>query len=431
MKKYGFYFARKFFQVSFTCLFVIILIPLATHSENAIDGGNDNNNDPLPDFKNIPSVRWKFHSDQPFLSTPVISENTVYVGGLDSVLYAMDIQTGKVTWKFPTGGEIRSTVLVDKNQVFLVGGDGTFYSIDKGTGKLSWKRVFNKTAMFLGERKYDLADYFNSSPVLYNDIIYFGSGDGRINAIRAENGDLLWTFQSDDIIHGTPAVYKEKVYAGSFDGNVYALNSKTGSIVWKFKSVGHEFFPKGEMQGSPVVFNGLVYIGSRDYNLYAINADGGYCNWNQKFPKGWALANSSQDSILYVGTSEDKFIAAMDAISGKELWRTDVKFNIFSPCVFSGSMLYVGTLMGRVFGIDRATGAIRWTFTTDGYKFYHDKYFKADDGFRDDIYTLIKNNTDYINIQLKWGAVFSSPAISNDALVISSTDGTVYCLGRP
>jgi outer membrane protein assembly factor BamB len=93
-------------------------------------------------------------------------------------------------------------------------------------------------------------------------------------------------------------------------------------------------------------------------------------------------------------------------------------------------MLYVGNLMGKVFGIDLKTGAIRWTFTTDGYKLNHDKYFKANDEFRDDIYTVIKNNIDYINVQLKWGAVFSSPAISNNALIITSTDGTVYCLER-
>lgn len=428
MKKTLIIFVRQWMQLSLISL--LLIAPSISFPGNLIPHHHENFIDPLPDFKNAPSVKWKFHSTQPFLSSPVISENAVYVGGLDSVLYAMDIQTGKVNWKFRTGGEIRSNVLVYRNQVLLVGGDGTFYSIDKNTGRLIWNWVFNKTAVFLGERKYDLADYFNASPVLNNGLIYFASGDGRINAIKATNGELAWTFQSNDIIHATPAVDNDKVYAGAFDGNVYALNSSTGNVVWKFKSVGHEYFPKGEIQGTPVIFNGLVFVGSRDYNLYAINANGGYCNWNQKFPKGWALANSIKDSILYTGTSEDKFIAALDPATGKELWRTDVKFNIFSPCAFSNSMLYVGTLMGKVFGMDTKTGAIRWTFTTDGYKENHDKYFKADDTFRDDIYTLIKSNVDYINLQLKWGAVFSSPAVSTNALVITSTDGTVYCLER-
>ena len=91
-------------------------------------------------------------------------------------------------------------------------------------------------------------------------------------------------------------------------------------------------------------------------------------------------------------------------------------------------MLYVGTLMGKVFGIDMKTGAIRWAFTTDGYNLHHHKYFKPDDTLRDDIYKIIRNNTEYINAQLNWGAVFSTPAISNNIMIITSTDGTIYCL---
>ncbi len=419
------------YQPSFT-LIAILFFLLAPHtgiSQKKIQTISDTNNiNSLRDFKNVPQVKWKFHTNEPLISSPVISGSAVYFGGLDSILYSIDINTGKVNWKFATGGEIRSDVLINNNQLYLVGGDGTFYSINKNSGKLNWRWTFNNTASFLGERRYDIADYFNSSPVLYNNTIYFGSGDGKVNAINAENGNLLWTFRTDDIVHNTPAIYNDKLFIGSFDGNVYALNNSNGNLLWKFKTVGHEFFPKGELQGSPVVSNGFVYIGSRDFNLYAININGGYCNWNQKFPKGWALANSIRDSVLYVGTSEDKYIAAVDAASGSERWRTNVKFNIFGPCSFTKSMLYVGTIMGNVFGLDLKTGLIQWTFTTDGYKLNHDKYFKADDTFSDDFYQIIRNNVDYINAQLKWGAVFSTPAISNDAMIITSTDGTVYCL---
>jgi outer membrane protein assembly factor BamB len=384
--------------------------------------------DPVPDLEVLPAVKWKLETSKPFMASPVISGNTVFIGGLDSVLYAVDTRSGKVGWKFRTGGEIRSNVLVDKERVFLAGGDGTMYCLSRDKGELYWKWVFNKTASFLGERRYDIADYFNSSPVICNNTIYFGSGDGNLYAVGADSGNLIWNYNCGDIIHVAPVLYKDKVIVGSFNGNVYALNAANGNLVWKFKSVGQEYFPKGEMQGTPVVFNGLVVIGSRDYNLYAINADTGYCHWNQQFPKGWALANAVQDSVLYVGTSDDKYLAAKDPATGKEIWRTDLKFNVFSPCTFSANMLYVGNLMGKVFGIDRATGQIRWTFTTDGYLANHDRFFKADDTFSDQFFSIIKNNVDYISAQLTWGAVFSSPAIGDHLLVVSSTDGKLYCL---
>lgn len=385
-------------------------------------------NTPVADFTTAPTVQWKQHTNQPLIASPVIDNNNVFVGGLDSILYSIDLPSGKINWKFRTGGEIRSNVLISGNQLFLAGGDGIFYAIDKITGKLSWRYVFNKTALFLGERKYDLADYYTASPVLANNILYFGSGDGRINALRAQNGQLVWTYATNDIVHATPAVDNNTVFAGSFDGNLYALNAMNGNLLWKFKSVGHEYFPKGEMQSNPIVFNGRVFIGARDFNLYAIDVNTGNAHWNQKFPKGWAYGNAIHDSVLYVGTSEDKFIAAMDPATGKEKWRANTIFNIFGPPAFSNSMLYVGNLMGKIFAIDSKTGAIRWTFVTDGYTANHDTYFKADDSFRDDLYKYIKNNVDYINAQLKWGAVFSSPAVSGDYMVITSTDGTIYCL---
>ncbi|MEO6453398.1 MAG: PQQ-binding-like beta-propeller repeat protein [Ginsengibacter sp.] len=405
-----------------------LTVPQTGFCQTSTQNRNATNSNSLNDFKVAPQLKWKFHTSQPLMASPVINQGVVYFGGLDSMLYAIDINTGKVNWKFRTQGEIRSDVLINDTLLYLVGGDGTFYSIDKNSGKLKWRWTFNSTASFLGERRYDIADYFNSSPVLYKNTVYFGSADGRVNAINADNGKLLWTFKSDDIVHTTPAVYNDKLFFGSFDGNVYALNSNNGSLLWKFKTMGHEFFPKGELQGSPVVWNDVVYIGARDYNLYAININGGYCNWNQKFPKGWALANTVRDSVLYIGTSDDRYIASADAATGKEKWRTNVKFNIFGPCAFSKSMLYVGTLTGEVYALELKTGAIQWTFTTDGYKANHNKYFKADNAFSDDFYNIIKSNVDYINAQLKWGAVFSSPAISNDVIVITSTDGSVYCL---
>ncbi len=380
------------------------------------------------DFKNLPVINWKVHISQPFLSSPVISENLVYIGGLDSILYAVDLSNGKIKWRLSTGGEIRSNVLIDNNNLFLAGGDGVFYALDKTTGRVIWKRVFNKNAQILGERKYDIADYYTCSPVMDNNTLFFGSGDGRVNAVEAKNGELLWSYQTNDIIHATPVLYNRKLFVGSFDGNLYALNSTNGQLIWKFKSVGHEYFPKGEMQGNLLAFNGVVYAAGRDYNLYAINAETGYCQWNQKYQRGWALANAVKDSLLYVGTSEDKFIAAINPADGKELWRTDVRFNIFGAPAFTQTMLYVGTLAGKVFGIDCKTGAIQWTFYTDGYKQNHDKFFNVNETLRDEVFKFIKNNVDYINAQLKWGAVFSSPAVSGNSLVISSTDGTLYCL---
>jgi eukaryotic-like serine/threonine-protein kinase len=382
------------------------------------------------DFEKQPTVQWRFKVRGPIFSSPIISEGVIFFGGTDSTLYALETQTGKEKWKLKTNGEIRSTVVVQGNKVFLLQGNGVLSCIDKNTGKPVWRSIFDNTALFLAERRYDFADYFHSSPIVYNDVVYFGSGSGHVRAMKAETGELLWTYKTNDIVHNTPVIYKDKLIIGSFDGNVYALSLANGLLVWKFKSVGQKYFPLGEFQGSPAVGNNLVYIGGRDYNTYAIDATGGYAHWNRKFPAGWALSSTVKDTVLYVGTSDDRVLVAMDARSGQEYWKTNLKFNIFGNCAFSPSMVYVGTIWGKLFGIDRKTGTIKWALASDGHSANHDKYFKADDSYRDDIGRILKAPVEWIAAEYKMGGIFSTPAIANDWIIITSTEGIVYGLKR-
>ena len=61
----------------------------------------------IPDFKETPKINWIFSTDKSFYSSPVSQDNTVFIGGLDSILYSVDINTGKEKWQFHTNGEIR------------------------------------------------------------------------------------------------------------------------------------------------------------------------------------------------------------------------------------------------------------------------------------------------------------------------------------
>jgi outer membrane protein assembly factor BamB len=99
------------------------------------------------DFEKAPVVKWKFSIKQPLFSSPVISEGTVYVAGLDSTLYALELSTGNVKWKLKTNGELRSTVAVDGTKLYLLGGNGVLSCIDKNTGKPIWRSVFDHTAL--------------------------------------------------------------------------------------------------------------------------------------------------------------------------------------------------------------------------------------------------------------------------------------------
>jgi outer membrane protein assembly factor BamB len=319
-------------------------------------------------FESEPTVKWRFKTNAPIISSPIVSDNVVYFGGLDSVIYALDLNTGNTKWTAKTNGEIRSTFSIHESKLFVVGGNGVLSCWDKSTGKSIWRTVFDKTALFLAERKYDFADYYTSSPLIQNNIIYFGSCNGFMRAINATNGDLIWSHRAQDIVHTTPVIYNDKIFFGSFDGNVYALKAQNGELIWKFKSIGQSYFPLGEIHGSLAVSaTGLIHVGSRDYNIYALDANSGNSTWNKVFD-AWAVSHTVRDSALYVGTSDNRVLVSYEAATGRQYWKTDVKFNIFGGCAFTKSMVYVGTIWGKLYGLDCKTGKIKWSFATDGHR---------------------------------------------------------------
>jgi outer membrane protein assembly factor BamB len=410
----------KFLQLALVTILFLFLTNTLRAQENV-------NPASIGDFKNLPAVAWKFKSKQPFIGSPVIDGSIVYLGGLDSIFYAFETSNGILKWKFKTRGDIRSTACISGNKVIFFSGDGNLYALDKGNGILIW------TFETKEDHQYDVYDYHQSSPVLYQERIYIGSGDGNIYAITAADGKQLWSFKTGDVVHSTPALNDGKLYVGSMDGYVYSLDAANGNLLWKFKTVGHNYFPKGEVQFSPVVSNGIVYIGARDYNLYAIDAKAGVCRWNREFPAGWVPAvtpSYKNDSVIYVHTSDPKVLLALNGIYEFTLWKTTMVSQVFGHCAVSETYGYVGTLGGKLYGIDLTTGMIVWTFATDGYTHNHLRYYKPDDTFRDDILSINKTNEDFIYSGYACGSIYSTAALSSDLIIFSSTDGTLYCLKR-
>jgi len=174
------------------------------------------------------------------------------------------------------------------------------------------------------------------------------------------------------------------------------------------------------------VHGGLVFVGARDFNFYALDRDRGYCHWNKRFTRGWALPHVIIDTTLYIGTSDDRLLMAVRPSSGREYWQTSLPFNIFGRLTPSDSLGYVGTLQGKLYGVNLNSGEVVWTFATTGYEENHLKYFKPDGTFRDDIFEIVKSDEAFIDVEYEVGAIFSTPLVTGSFLVVTSTDGRVY-----
>ena len=54
-----------------------------------------------------------------YLSSPAVSNGSVFVGSGDGNIYSVDARTGKLKWKFTTGGVVHSSPAVANNTVYI------------------------------------------------------------------------------------------------------------------------------------------------------------------------------------------------------------------------------------------------------------------------------------------------------------------------
>lgn len=310
-------------------------------------------------------IKWRFKAGNKVRSTPAVYAGLVIFGSNDGSLYAVDEAGGTQRWAFKTGGEVSSSPAVSDGLVYVQSADGKFYAVDAQGGNRRWSFAVGRDLPYrsgvmpveAGPPGYGLWDFFLSSPVVSDGVVYFGAGDGRLYALDARSGKMLWSFATTGRVRSTPAVAAGTVYFGSMDGSFYALGAKTGGLKWKFKTVGNEYFPAGEIQSSPAVVDGTVYFGSRDYYIYALDAATGALRWKTLHKDSWVVGSPAiSDGLLFVGSSDGMFVQALDVKTGEEKWHEKTSGNVFSSAVVAGNTVYFADWEGAVLGRDTMTG---------------------------------------------------------------------------
>src|SRR4029077_6740339 len=112
------------------------------------------------------------------------------------------------------------------------------------------------------------------TPLAVDGILYFSGTYGKTFAVDARTGRKLWEFDPDLAGHNPQklrlnmgahrgvAYWKGKVYLGTNDGRLLALDAKNGSVLWTAQTVPLAKTSPKFISGAPRVFNDKVIIGS-------------------------------------------------------------------------------------------------------------------------------------------------------------------------
>jgi outer membrane protein assembly factor BamB len=319
----------------------------------------------------------------------------------------------KVLWTYDVGDLIQSSAAIANGTVYVGGGNGDLVALDFATGTLRWKYT---TGNLIGE----------SSPAVGNDAVYIGDLGGLLHAVSPRDGKRLWTFETGAEIKASPVIAGDVVLIGSYDGHLYAVDARTGALRWKVATAaqihstvavqdGLTFVTGCDMMfrairiadgkevyqieagaytaASPVVDGDRAYFGTFNYEVLALDLKQRTVRWrytpDAEFPF-YSSAALAGGRVIVGG--RDKLLHAIDAATGQPAWTFATRARVDSSPVVAGGRVYVGSSDGRLYVLDAASGKKLWEFDAGA-------------------------------------ALTASPAIASGRVVIGTEDGRLYAFG--
>ena len=167
---------------------------------------------------------------------------------------------------------------------------------------------------------------------------YNGQGFSPLKQINAGNVKFLtpvWTFSTgvNEGHEAPPMVNNGVMFVATPYGQVLALNAKTGDLIWRYKhKLPEDLFQLHPTSRGVALWGDKLFLAATDDHLIAIDAKTGKEVWNTKvqdYQKGqyMTLEPLVVNGKVMIGGSGGEYgvrgyVAAFDADSGKELWRT-------------------------------------------------------------------------------------------------------------
>lgn len=209
--------------------------------------------------------------------------------------------------------------------------------------------------------------------------VFVGSSDRGLYALRADDGQKLWRFETLGFVQCAPLYDdgEDALYFGSNDGALYKVNAKNGQLVWRFMT-------NAEVARRPVLAGGTLFVTNANDTVLAIDPTSGKLLWHQhRTPAaGMEVAGHSGVAVfrgkVFAGFS-DGTVAAFDAKTGAERWQPvdlaaeaeqvlgqvpdqlDVDTTPIADSTPNGAVVYASNYAAGVYALDAETGTQVWS----------------------------------------------------------------------
>lgn len=230
---------------------------------------------------------WSYDAGSAVFASPLIVGEALYAGSDGGRCFALAVATGKPLWTYEAGEAIKDQPYLYGDRVYFTTLAGDVIALTAADGSLVWRKS-------LGER-------IDAGPLALADRVIVPCSDGTVRALAADDGRELWrhTVGLGIRLLSTPTVTAKSILIEA-DGGLTALDPSTGTELWHASL-------SGEFRHWPVVNGEWVFSagsGDAEGGVFALRADTGAVTARYTYAgdNHWsAPAVDMRDDAIYVG----------------------------------------------------------------------------------------------------------------------------------
>jgi outer membrane protein assembly factor BamB len=279
--------------------------------------------------------RWAAHLGVDAHGSPAVSGDLLLVGADDGA-HALAINTGEPRWAQPALGAVRGAPALSGDLAVFASAGGQAVGLDAATGKVRWNVPLGAPT--------------DTSVAAADSTAVVGTTDGAAVALDASTGAVKWRAVVDAGARiGTPAIADGRVLLASLDEgapdtrHVTALDLATGHVVWRFSS------PGDRPSYTPAIAHGVAITEGETGVVTALDEASGTIRWQASEPGVLEIVPTLVGNAMY-GAGNGTWAFALDAATGRELWRLPIKGVPYAPAI-TGGLELLPTNTGLLYAI--------------------------------------------------------------------------------
>ncbi|HEY5682732.1 MAG TPA: outer membrane protein assembly factor BamB [Sulfuricaulis sp.] len=214
--------------------------------------------------------RWTSQLSSQSLVPAAVAAGVVVVQSVDGKLTALSTSDGRRLWRYERTepplslhGTARPVIVADA--VLSGFASGKVVAVHIESGKLLWELP---VAQPQGRNEVERLVDVDVSPVVIDSVLYAASYQGKIIALDAKSGRLLWSREVSTFT-GMDTDTKN-IYLTDDRSNVLAFDLRTGASVWKQEKL------RARHLNAPRYMEGLVAVGDFEGYVHWLSSDDGH-----------------------------------------------------------------------------------------------------------------------------------------------------------